>query len=248
MGNDQSMLLLENGDPNRDGQSLSSTQAAADSGDIDSDSDSDDSDFTDDAEQSSPSEDSAEEDGDEEINPEDDVNMEDDVRGEGSDEEEQEQEQGEEEELNQAAHDLVMENADLEHLNPRTQVTASTDADKMSALRAAFPTAPEDICKKVLAASRGNVKTAYNALCDGFDAQLSRQAVLSWNPKTRNRDADVEQSRKRKRATPGSTDGIANEPSTSKSKLREPSPEADSANEEDEHRTRLVRKFGLLTP
>ncbi|KAI3326372.1 hypothetical protein HD806DRAFT_404431 [Xylariaceae sp. AK1471] len=235
--NEPSILLLTNGEPHKDGHTPSHTQVTA--GSVWADSETDDADFTDDAELSSLSDKSLSSSSSSE-NTADDKIMEDNTI-EGVEEEDTSGVSGED--LNQEALDLAIENAALEEANPHErQVTSLGDMDKLAALRAAFPTAPVDICEKVLAASKGNLKTTYNVLTEGFDPQMSREAVMAQNHKTNNRGADLQQYRAL--VNSASTYGIPSGPSTRKSKSRERSLSEDSDNDEDEkHDTDLLRKY-----
>ncbi|KAI1501340.1 hypothetical protein F5X99DRAFT_382930 [Biscogniauxia marginata] len=94
-----------------------------------------------------------------------------------------------EEDLAQELHKLEEENTafnkdggeeELPESSPEEQTLDLAALDKMTALQAAFPSAPLDICEKVLMACRGDLKTAYGHLVDGFAPKLSESALLAW--------------------------------------------------------------------
>ena len=61
----------------------------------------------------------------------------------------------------------------------RTQNQQTDPLDGVSALRAAFPSAPLDVCKRILEASGGGLREAYTTLCDGFAPELSDSTTLA---------------------------------------------------------------------
>jgi hypothetical protein len=256
MDSDSSMLMLTNGEQYQDGQNPSHTQDTV--GSEDEDSDTDDIDFNDNAETSSLSgESSREEEDGEERDTDDDENMKD-VAGEEGDD------------LDEEARDLAVEIAALDEDGPSRRPSRRSfqpfqpfqpswpsqplnlDAvDKLSALRSAFPDAPVDISEKVLAASKGNLKTTYNVLSEGFNPIMSLEAVIARHQECSNPAGVLYQSRAL--ANSKSTHGIASRPSTEKWKPREQSPAAppsedpgNDLDEEDEaeERTLLIKKYG----
>ncbi|KAH9984910.1 hypothetical protein F4779DRAFT_322392 [Xylariaceae sp. FL0662B] len=54
------------------------------------------------------------------------------------------------------------------------------DADKLSALQAAFPKTPVIVCEKILASSAGDLKMSYSQLAEGFPPSLSESELLAW--------------------------------------------------------------------
>ncbi|KAI2638678.1 hypothetical protein GGS26DRAFT_542562 [Hypomontagnella submonticulosa] len=78
-------------------------------------------------------------------------------------------------ELSDGEDDLDQELQDLKDDN--AQASSATDHDKISALHAAFPSAPIHICETVLSNSNDDLKVAYNTLADGFKPVLSDSAV-----------------------------------------------------------------------
>ncbi|KAI1408015.1 hypothetical protein F5Y13DRAFT_205097 [Hypoxylon sp. FL1857] len=89
------------------------------------------------------------------------------------------------EDLEDELQDLLRDNADFEengeHEAQAFKEKASNKKDrKISAVRAAFPSAPTTICKKILESSGGNLKAAYNSLAEGFEPKLSDSALLAW--------------------------------------------------------------------
>ncbi|KAI3333211.1 hypothetical protein F4824DRAFT_252597 [Ustulina deusta] len=223
-------LLLANGEPHGDERAI-----IGDFGNRDSDSD--DTDFLDnDVDLSSMSDSingSCLEDGEEEEEEED----------TGDEGEKDARENQEDEDLDQEARELALENAALEgHDRPKVQVMSLDILDKLTALRTAFPTAPIDLCEKVLFVSQGNVKTTYTVLSEGFNPQMSQEAVLAWKPGCSNPCRDLEQSRVQINSV--SACGIASSPSTRKRKFQEQSPVDDSNNDEYESdNNSLWRKY-----
>ncbi|KAI0871513.1 hypothetical protein GGS24DRAFT_471291 [Hypoxylon argillaceum] len=154
--------------------------------------------------------------------------------GEGDNEEEVEG-------LDQEAHDLAVENAVLDGLNqPRVQTITLDTLDKLTALQTTFPMAPIDLCEKVLAASKDDLKTTYKVLSEGFPPQLSQEAILAWKPGHGNLGTDLEQSRAL--ANSASTHGVASERPTKKRKL-EDQPPAEDSDDDVEDESGLVRKY-----
>ncbi|KAI0596364.1 hypothetical protein F4775DRAFT_565090 [Biscogniauxia sp. FL1348] len=91
-----------------------------------------------------------------------------------------------EEDLAQELRELEEENADFNQAekqpeqSPKHQTLDLAALDKLAALQAAFPTAPVDICEKILMACNGDLKTTYGHLVDGFEPKLSESALLAW--------------------------------------------------------------------
>ncbi|KAI0440410.1 hypothetical protein F4803DRAFT_527203 [Xylaria telfairii] len=236
--NDSPMLLLTNGEPHIDGHTPPRTLATADFEDADSGAE--DTDYNgDDAELASSSNGSDTE-GEEEEEEVADDEMEKDAEEEQNAEDEEEVE-----DLFQEACDLAVENATLNGrgLDPMTRTMSLETLDKVTILRAAFPNAPINLFDKVLAASRNNLKTAYNALCPAFNPQLSQAAVLAWKPgSASNRGVHPEQTRQL--ANPAPTRETIGRPSTRKRKFSEQSSAEESSNDEDEgHNNDLWRKY-----
>ncbi|KAI0537294.1 hypothetical protein GGR58DRAFT_355547 [Xylaria digitata] len=219
------VLLLTNGEPYGEKHMIT--------GDFgDTDFDADDTDFTDyDVERSIPSDsDNAShiegEDGEEDTDSEHENDTED------EDEEEDEDENEEDEDLDQEVRDLAIENATLKSQDPPKARAMSLDTlDKLTALRAAFPATPIDLCEKVLVASKGNLKMTYNILSEGFHAEMSREAVAAWKPGSNNSGANSEKSRAL--INSASTYGTISKPSAKKRKLEEQSPVVNSDNDEE---------------
>ncbi|TRX93473.1 hypothetical protein FHL15_005748 [Xylaria flabelliformis] len=237
---DSPVLLLANGEPQRDGYTPSRTQAAGDC-DEESDSDTEDTDYNgDDAELSSSSNESEIEEVEEEAEETDDEMEKKDS------EEENEEDKEEVEDLSQEAHDLAVENGTLnvQALTPLTAQTISLETlDKVTILHAAFPNTPINIFERVLASCHNNLRTAYNFLSQGFEPKLSRDAVLAWKPgSTSNRGAHSEQVRAP--ISPASTQAIAGGSLMRKRKFREHSPaEEPSTDEAGEFNHDLWRKY-----
>ncbi|KAL7622684.1 hypothetical protein AAE478_006362 [Parahypoxylon ruwenzoriense] len=99
---------------------------------------------------------------------------------------------GDEEDLAEELRDLVEDNADFEREQelttntPNTQSLNRHDHAKISALQSAFPLAPTDICRKVLASSGGDLGATYGSLSDAFPPKLSESALLAWRDRGRN--------------------------------------------------------------
>lgn len=240
---DSPTLLLTDGRELKDGDRPSHLQIPADPGDTDSDTD--DQDFAcddDDDLDDSSTESSYEEQTDNEIEeaPTDHEDEDD------EDEDEEDEEDGAEVEgLDQEARELAVENAALEVPNPpRTQTLSLDTLDKLTALRATFPTAPVDLLEKVLAASQDDLRTTYNVLSEGFDPQMSQEAIVIWKPGAGNLGVNLGQSHGL--VNSASTDGIVSGLSTRKRKLNEHSPVEDSDNDDDDgegYGTSLWRKY-----
>ncbi|KAI0184823.1 hypothetical protein EV127DRAFT_443285 [Xylaria flabelliformis] len=225
---DSPVLLLTNGEPQRDGYTPSRTQAAGDF-DEDSDSDIEDTDYNgDDAELSSSSNESEIREAEEEVEETDDE-----MEKEDS-EEENEEDKEEVEDLSKEAYDLAVENGtmNVRALNPLTARTISLETlDKVTILHAAFPITPINIFERVLASCHNDLRTAYNFLSQGFEPKLSRAAVLAWKPgSTSNRGAQSEQIRAP--ISPASTQAIAGGSLMRKRKFREHSPAEEPSNDE----------------
>ncbi|KAJ2992186.1 hypothetical protein NUW58_g2255 [Xylaria curta] len=218
---DSPALLLTNGEPHGDDYASFDTRITDEHGDAVSDDDADDTDYAgDDAELSSSSNESQVE-GESESDAEAETDASGDVSEEADD-------------LNQEARDLAADNHVLnggeEHpLDPRA--TSLDTLDKLTALRAAFPTALLGLCEDVLAASSYNLKIAYNVLSEGFKPQMSQEAIVAWKPGLGNQGAGVVQP-------------IVGSASTRKRKHKESSPVDESDNGEDEgHNADLWRKY-----
>ncbi|KAI0543466.1 hypothetical protein F4679DRAFT_568635 [Xylaria curta] len=228
---DSPVLLLTNGEPQRDDHTPSRTQAADDF-DEDTDSDAEDSDYNDDdAELSSSSNESGIEQGEEEA--------------EETDDEMEEEAEEEKEEIAQEAYDLAVASGRLGRpFNPLTARTISLETlDKVTILRSAFPHTPINIFEKVLASCHNDLKTAYNLLSQGFTPQLTQDTVMAWKPgSSSNQGAHSEQTRAL--ASPASTQAISGGSLTRKRKFREQSPaEEPSHDEAEEHNHDLLRKY-----
>lgn len=235
-------LLLTDGRQYNDEDMPPHTQIPGDSGDTDSNTDDFDSEFFEDDLNDSSTESLDEEQTDNEI--EEDTR---DDEDEDNDEDEDDEDDGAEVEgLDQEARELAAENAALETLDPPRAQTISLDTlDKLTALRATFPTAPVDILEKVLTASQGGLRTTYNVLSEGFDPQMSEDAIVTWKPGASNLGVNSEQSLGLANLT--STDSIASGVSTRKRKLKEQSPVEDPDNNDDDdegYTTSLWRKYG----
>ncbi|KAI1443572.1 hypothetical protein F5Y02DRAFT_392832 [Annulohypoxylon stygium] len=85
------------------------------------------------------------------------------------------EEEGPEEQDGQGSGESEAESSDLGTLD-------ETHVNKISALRAAFPSAPAALCEKLLGSSNGELKTAYSGLVDIYEPKLLRSAVLKWRP------------------------------------------------------------------
>ncbi|KAH9907088.1 hypothetical protein F4778DRAFT_724661 [Xylariomycetidae sp. FL2044] len=145
-------------------------------------------------------------------------------------------------ELQQEAEDLAQEaGVALKDDKPRpappglaksaqTQTLDLSAVDKISALRAAFPLAPIDICEKVLMAHRGDLKKSYGDMAEGFPPRLSEAALLTWpatTGPTLQKTAD--------------NAGNANAGSMAVDQSEEIGPEEES--EQDEQPSALVRRY-----
>ncbi|KAI0857345.1 hypothetical protein F4860DRAFT_506097 [Xylaria cubensis] len=225
---DSPVLLLTNGEPQRDGYTPSRTQAAGDF-DEDSDSDIEDTDYNgDDAELSSSSNESEIEEVEEEVE-----EIDDEMEEKDSEEENEEDKEGVED-LSKEAYDLAVDNGtmNVRALNPLTARTISLETlDKVTILHAAFPITPINIFERVLASCHNDLRTAYNFLSQGFEPKLSRAAVLAWKPgSTSNQGAHSEQIRAP--ISPASTQAIAGGSLMRKRKFREHSPAEEPSNDE----------------
>lgn len=234
---DPPTLLLTDGKEHEDGDRPPNTQIPGEPGDTDSDLD--DTDFVDDDDLN----DSSTESSDEEQT---DDEMEEDTRDNEDDEEEEPEVEG----LDQEARELAVENAVLNFVhdapNPARPISLDT-LDKLTALRTTFPTAPVDILEKVLEASQGDLRTTHNVLSEGFDPQMSQDAIVTWKPGASNLGLDPEQSQGSINSAPIA--GLASGPSTRKRKLKEQSrvevEDSDNEDEEDEgYNTSLWRRYG----
>ncbi|KAJ8111430.1 hypothetical protein ONZ43_g5622 [Nemania bipapillata] len=144
--------------------------------------------------------------------------------------------------LDQEARDLAVENAVLDGANPpQVQTISLATLDKLTALHTAFPMAPIDLCEKVLAASKDDLKTTYNVLSEGFYPQMSQEAVVAWKPGRGNPDGNSEQSRTLLNSA--STQGLTGERPMKKRKLKDQPSFEDTDSDEDEDS--LVRKYVL---
>lgn len=83
-----------------------------------------------------------------------------------------------EDDLEQELRDLAEDNAIVENKEPSdAQDSTREDCNKVSALQAAFPSAPVSICEKILATSGDDLKSAYDVLASGFAPQLPGSAL-----------------------------------------------------------------------
>ncbi|KAI8630059.1 hypothetical protein F5Y19DRAFT_70147 [Xylariaceae sp. FL1651] len=233
LNGDSSTLLLTDGGSCEGGQTLPGLQVMPEF--VDANTDGDDSDFTDDVELDDASGDS----------PSVEDTNEDESEGDGLGNEEEEDghdsDGSESDDLDQEARDLADENATLEGTGlPVIQTLNLEVLDKLSALRAAFPSAPVDICEKVLAASKGNLKTTYKVLAEGFGPQLSQEAVMVWNRGSSSGSANLRVPALVKLAPPRTLNG----PSNRTLRSSKPATPEESDNEEsNEHDATLLRKF-----
>ncbi|KAI1653862.1 hypothetical protein F4813DRAFT_373039 [Daldinia decipiens] len=94
--------------------------------------------------------------------------------------------QSDEDDLEQELRDLAEDNAIVEDKEPSdAQGSTREDYNKVSALQAAFPSAPVSICEKILATSGDDLKSAYDILASGFVPQLPESALLAGTMPTR---------------------------------------------------------------
>ncbi|KAI1207165.1 uncharacterized protein F4807DRAFT_435928 [Annulohypoxylon truncatum] len=173
---DTPMLLLTNGEQPSDTGDSSSVRINAEFDDADADAEDDDLDSEermDDTLDHSEPENSDQEDQSESPSDED---MEDEL---------------DDEDLDDELQDLMKDNADYaeeqEEEEPEVEPSDMQTSDggnlnKISALRAAFPSAPVAICEKLLDSSNGDLKAAYNGLVNVFEPKLSESALLAWHP------------------------------------------------------------------
>ncbi|KAI1294360.1 hypothetical protein F5Y03DRAFT_399660 [Xylaria venustula] len=149
----------------------------------------------------------------------------------------------EDEDLGQEALDLANEIAALEGHDPSSAPAMGLDTlDKLSALRAALPTAPIDRCERMLAVCGGDLKTTYNTLRRKYLPIMSLKAVLSWEPGNKITSENL-----RKPQPPvnsASASKNASQSLTGKRKFHEQSPVDDS--DDDDHESTddsLMRKY-----
>lgn len=177
---------------------------------------------------------------------------EDDSEGENlevEDEEESLSESSGDEDLEQEVLDLAKEDkASGQQDSPMVDSPVPGSSDKLSALRAAFPKTPVDVCERVLAARGMGLDAAYRALADGFKPELSREAVLAWKPPTpkgKKKQAENKlsnSSRPAKSKQSPIAGAASKEPPPGASNHDE---EEDNDDEEEEvHNDDLIRKFG----
>ncbi|KAF3058219.1 hypothetical protein GL218_05220 [Daldinia childiae] len=84
-----------------------------------------------------------------------------------------------EDDLEQELQDLAEDNAIVEDKEPSdARDSTKEDHNKVSALQAAFPSAPVSICERILATSGDDLKSAYDILASGFVPQLPESALL----------------------------------------------------------------------
>ncbi|KAI0836601.1 hypothetical protein F5Y06DRAFT_99704 [Hypoxylon sp. FL0890] len=107
------------------------------------------------------------------------------VDDESDDHDQESSESLSDEDLEDELQDLLRDNAGFEENGEHNAEAFDTRASnkgghKISALRAAFPSAPTSICEKILESSDGNLKTAYSGLAEGFEPKLSESALLAW--------------------------------------------------------------------
>ncbi|KAI8965243.1 hypothetical protein F5Y11DRAFT_313406 [Daldinia sp. FL1419] len=96
-----------------------------------------------------------------------------------------------EDDLEQELRDLVEDNAVVENEEPEDpRISSRRGHDKVSALLAAFPSAPVSICEKVLATAGDDLKSAYDILVSGFEPQLSESALLAGRTSKAKRQRD----------------------------------------------------------
>ncbi|KAI0853042.1 hypothetical protein F5Y00DRAFT_130764 [Daldinia vernicosa] len=91
-----------------------------------------------------------------------------------------------EDDLEQELRDLAEDNAIVENKGPSdAQDSTKEDHNKVSALQAAFPSAPVSICEKILATSGDDLKSAYDVLASGFAPQLPESALRAGSTSIR---------------------------------------------------------------
>ncbi|KAI0153139.1 hypothetical protein GGR57DRAFT_492300 [Xylariaceae sp. FL1272] len=140
------------------------------------------------------------------------------------------------EDLHQEARHLAKENFTLDPRNaPKKQPSIT---DKLSALRAAFPGAPIDVCERVLATCEGNLDITYLTMADAFTPYLSKKNLLSANVLQTSSTGNVEKSPTETSAA-GATD-IARELGNGPAEEEEEEDEDDEPEEED---SELIRKY-----
>ncbi|KAI5856182.1 hypothetical protein GGS23DRAFT_617835 [Durotheca rogersii] len=89
----------------------------------------------------------------------------------------------EEEDLAAELRQLATDNTVSEEQEGTSQITSSrvdAPSNKISALQAAFPSAPIGICQKVLARSGNDLREAYGSLIDAFPPKLPQSALSIW--------------------------------------------------------------------
>ncbi|KAI0967122.1 hypothetical protein F4678DRAFT_465665 [Xylaria arbuscula] len=222
--------LLTNGESYGDGSTIMG-------GFGDADSNADDTDFEDHAESSNPGSSTGEPHDEDEEGEEQEV-------GDPSDEDEGDLSECEEDEdLDQEARDLANEIEALEGHDPSGAPVMRLDTlDKLSALRAALPTAPIDRCERMLAVCGGDLKTTYNTLRRKYLPIMSLKAVLSWEPGNKNASENLRKSQPPVNLSSAGKNAIP--PLTGKRKFQEQSPVHDS--DDDDHESSddsLMRKY-----
>ncbi|KAI2465386.1 hypothetical protein F4781DRAFT_409424 [Annulohypoxylon bovei var. microspora] len=167
---DTPMLLLTNGEQHSDIADSSVVRVTADFDDADdengeSDSEAEMDGIHDDPEPEDPDQDSSESPSDEEM----------------------ENEELDDEDLEDELQDLIKDNTDFmeEEAEPHAELSDTQASDggvlnKISTLRAAFPSAPIALCEKILGSSNDDLKTAYGGLAHAFKPQLSESGMLAW--------------------------------------------------------------------
>lgn len=254
---DSPALFLTNGEPGGHEHAPARVRIADQPGDTESDDD--DADFIDsDAESTSSSnvsdlgEDLGGDDEDENMDVDEDGDE--DETGDETGEETGEESEGEvEEDLDQEIQDLVVENANLEGKDLSEEQAISLETlDKLSALGAAFPEAPINVCEKVLAAYQGSLDQAYAALCAGFRPKLTEEAFVA-SILGRN-DGSIGRGQRQAPINPISSSKIAPGQSTTKRKLEEQWPldegeqEEEEADDDEGPNTALWKKYGQSAP
>ncbi|KAI0095406.1 hypothetical protein F4814DRAFT_187729 [Daldinia grandis] len=91
-----------------------------------------------------------------------------------------------EDDLEQELRDLAEDDAIVEDKEPSdAQDSTRKDCSKVSALQAAFPSAPVSICENILATSGYDLKSAYDILASGFKPQLPESALSAGSISTK---------------------------------------------------------------
>ncbi|KAI1088758.1 hypothetical protein F5B19DRAFT_470096 [Rostrohypoxylon terebratum] len=195
---DTPMLLLTNGEQDGDMADSSIVRINADFDDADADADAEDGGL-----------DSEVEMDDTHNRPEPDDSERD--QSESPSDEDMEDEELDDEDLEDELQDLMKDNADYaeeEDLEERDgqgeepeaessdlETSDAVHANKISALRAAFPSAPAALCEKLLSSCNGELKTAYNGLVDIYEPKLSKSATFKWRPSREQASSNTSTSR-----------------------------------------------------